>query len=256
MKFVHVVEANSGCVPNCAEWAAAEGKIVEGTAQAFTRFIASLGGRRLPILISSPGGSGADAMAMGRLIRAQRLVVVVAHSKLSPCPTARPNCSPVSGSATTFGAYCLSACPLVLAGGVERYANVFAPVGVHQLKLGMKTMVMRRYLVQYRIVDGKKQEISRSLTSQSKFSVSPDVGDLAKADTGVASYLKEMGVGEPVMSLMLETSPASIRVISHPELVASRLATMWTAEPPFDLAGGVTGLSGAPIGASPPTAGL
>jgi len=256
MTFVRVVDASSACASNCPEWVAAEGKIVEGTAQAFTHFVASLGGRRLPILISSPGGSGVDAMAMGRLIRAQRMVVAVAHTKLSPCPTAAPNCSPVPGSATTFGAYCLSACPLVLAGGVERYANVFAPVGVHQLKLGMKTMVMRRYLVQYRIVDGKKEEISRSLTSQSQFTLSPDANDLAKADMGVANYLKQMGVGEPVMSLMLATPPASIRVISHSELVASRLTTMWTVEPPFTLSGAAAGLTGVPIGASAATAGV
>ena len=70
-------------------------------------------------------------------------------------------------------------------------------------------MVMRHYLVQYRIVDGKKEEISRSLTGQDRYTVKPDSKDLANADSTVARYLKEMGVGDLVMSLMLATPPSS-----------------------------------------------
>jgi hypothetical protein len=255
MRFVHVVSAHAGCAPDCAEWVSAEGKIEVGTAQTFARFIAGLGGRRLPILINSHGGSASDAMAMGRLIRAQRLVVVAARTELSPCPTVTPNCSATPGIATAFRAQCLSACSLVLAGGVERYVNALAAVGVHQIKLGPKTMVMRHYLVQYRIVDGKKEEISRSLTSQEQYTVDPNANDLSNADSTVARYMMGMGVGDPVMSLMLATPPSSIHVMTQAELASSRLATMWTTEPPFALAAGPMGLAGFPIGLSSPLAG-
>ena len=107
MRFVRVVSAAASCQPNCPEWVSAEGQIDVGTAQVFARFIAGLGGRRLPILISSPGGSTSDAMAMGRLIRAQHLVVAVARTNLSPCPNGVANCSPTPGAATAYGAYCI-----------------------------------------------------------------------------------------------------------------------------------------------------
>ena len=253
MRFVQVVSAAETCHSNCPEWVSAEGQIEAGTAQTFVRFIASLGGRRLPILINSHGGSASDAIAMGRLIRAQRLVVATAHTELSPCPTAAPNCSPTPGVATASQALCLSACTLVLAGGVERYVDIRVPVGVHQVKLGLKPMVLRRYLVKYQVVDGKRQEISRTLTSQERFEVSPDATDLAKADASVASYLKEMGVGEPLMSLTQATPPSGIHVMTYDELVASRLATMWVYVASFGIQ--PDGLTGIPIGSSAQSAG-
>jgi hypothetical protein len=255
MRFVHVVNAQANCQRDCPEWVSAEGDITVGAAQTFARFVSELGGRRLPILINSRGGSFRDAIAMGRLIRAAQLVVVVARTDFSPCPAAAANCAATPGLATTFGARCLSACTLVLAGGVERYANALVAVGVHQIRLGPKTVVTRHYLVHYRIIDGKKEEISRSLTSQDSYTVAPDANDLAGVDSAVATYLKEMGVGEPILSLMLATPPSSIRVVNQAELKSSRLATMWTGEPPFTLADGPAGLAAFPIGSSPPLAG-
>jgi hypothetical protein len=255
MRFVRVVSASMECQPNCPEWVSAEGQIDVGTAQTFARFIAGLGGRRLPILISSPGGSTSDAMAMGRLIRAQRLVVVVARTNLSLCASRAADCAATPGSAAVYGAYCYSACTLVLAGGVERYANAHSPIGVHQIRLGQKTMVTRHYLIQYRIVDGRKEEVSRSLTSQDKFTVNPNANDLTVADAGVAGYLKEMGIGDPVMNLMLATPPSTIHLMSYDELATSRLATMWSYDAFSSFGRNPEGLVGDPIGASRTSAG-
>ena len=255
MRFVRVISAATNCQPNCPEWVSAEGDITIGAAQSFAHFISELGGRRLPILINSRGGSNDDAIAMGRLIRAQRLVVAVARTELRPCADKTPNCSPTPGLAKIAGAYCMSACSLVLAGGVERYASAFSAVGVHQIRLGPKTMVTRHYLVEYRIVNGKKEEISRSLTGQDRYTVAPDSNDLASADSTTSRYLKEMGVGDPIMSLMLATPPSSIHVMSYDELVASRLATMWTFNPTSPLGADPDGLAASPIGLSPASAG-
>jgi hypothetical protein len=52
----------------------------------------------------------ADALAMGRLIRARRFATEV-----------------------EAGTYCASSCPLVFAGGVERRAGERAVIGVHQI---------------------------------------------------------------------------------------------------------------------------
>lgn len=246
MRFVRVVSAVAGCQPDCPEWVSAEGQIEVGTGQSFSRFIAGLGGRRLPILISSPGGSTSDAMAMGRLIRAQGLAVGVAHTELSACPGTTPDCSPTPGAAKASDARCMSACTLVLSGGVERFVSGRSAVGVHQVRLGPKTMVMRRYLVQYRVVDGRKEEISRSLTSQDRYTVAPDANDLAGANSAVSRYLKEVGVGDPVMNLMLTTPPSAIHVMSADELTKSRLATIWMYDPPYAAGARLRGLAGIP----------
>ena len=120
MRFVRVTSADPACKPNCPEWLSAEGRIEPGTAAVFADAIAKLKGRRLPILIDSPGGSVADAAAMGELIRAKGLAVAVARTLITNCPEAAPKCPDGPGKAITGGAICASACVLVLAGGVER----------------------------------------------------------------------------------------------------------------------------------------
>ena len=133
MRFVRVVSADPACKPNCPEWLSAEGRIQPGTAKAFADAIANLKGRRLPILIHSPGGSVPDAAAMGELIRAKGLAVAVARTLIANCAEASPKCPDGSGTAITGGATCASACVLVLAGGVERLAAPSALIGVHQI---------------------------------------------------------------------------------------------------------------------------
>src|SRR5260370_35868055 len=86
MRIVRVVSSDPSCQPNCAGWISAEGKIVIGTAQTFTEAVNDLGGRRLPILIHSHGGSLVDAGKMGGLIRAQGLAVAGARTVMSNLP--------------------------------------------------------------------------------------------------------------------------------------------------------------------------
>src|SRR3984885_13355637 len=133
MRFVRVMSAEAACKPNCPEWLSAEGRIEPGTAKAFADAVANLKGRRLPILVHSPGGSVADAGAMGELIRAKGLAVAVARTLMPNCPEASAKCPDGPGTAITGGATCASACVLVLAGGVERLAAApSARIGVHQ----------------------------------------------------------------------------------------------------------------------------
>jgi hypothetical protein len=144
----------------------------------------------------------------------------------------------------------MSACTLLLAGGVERFVNIRSAVGVHQVRLGPKTMVMRHYLIQYRVIDGKKEEISRSLTSQDRYTAAPDANDLAGVDATVATYLKGMGVGDPVVNLMLTTPPSAIHLMTADELTKSRLATIWMYDPPYPNSARLRGLAGVPTATS------
>jgi hypothetical protein len=88
----------------------ATGAILPGTAAVFAAEIAKRGNYVTTIVLASPGGSVADALAMGKLIRKRNLATEV-----------------------EAGHYCASSCPLVFAGGAVRRAGDRAAIGVHQV---------------------------------------------------------------------------------------------------------------------------
>ena len=251
MRFLRVRSGGSACRTDCPEWISAEGKIVMGTADALARVIAALGDRRLPIFINSAGGSVQDAMAMGRLIRAKRLAVVVARTAIAPCAASARECGEARGSAESWGAYCASACTLVLAGGVERYVSPLSFVGVHQLtELVSKTQVKRLYSVRYFVLAGLKLELSRTLVGERRSTATTKRTADRSVDDSVGLYLAEMGVLDPVMKLTLATPARDVHWLTAEELETSRLATIWVdgASPIVDDAG-ASGLRGEPIDA-------
>jgi hypothetical protein len=88
----------------------ATGTITPGISQAFAAEIEKRGDYIRTVVLDSPGGSVADALAMGRLIRDRKLATEVEPGK-----------------------FCASSCPLVFAGGIERRAGDRATIGVHQI---------------------------------------------------------------------------------------------------------------------------
>ena len=208
MRFVRVSSANPACEPNCPEWLSAEGRIEPGSAPAFAEAINRLGAQRLPILVHSPGGSVADAMTMGKLVRARGLAVAVARTLLRNCSETAPRCPDGAGVAITCGATCASACALVLARGVERLVGPVPLIGVHQI-----TTVV------------KETEGLAHVTSTRKFY------EQDWADAAVRDYLTAMGVGDPVMALMRKTPAASVHWLSLPTS-EPRIWRRWRWTPP------------------------
>jgi hypothetical protein len=88
----------------------ATGTITPGSARSFADEVERHGEYIRTIVLNSPGGSVADALAMGRLIRARKFATEVEAGK-----------------------YCASSCPLMFAGGIERRAGERATIGVHQV---------------------------------------------------------------------------------------------------------------------------
>src|SRR3981081_1628078 len=88
----------------------AAGTITPGISEAFAAGVSRHGEYIKTVVLSSPGGSVADALTMGRLIREKKFATEVEAGK-----------------------YCASSCPLVFAGGVERRAGDRAAIGVHQV---------------------------------------------------------------------------------------------------------------------------
>ena len=225
IRFVRVISAEPACAPDCPEWLSAEGRIGPGAAADLAEALARLDGRRENGLGSATGGSVADAMAMGELIRARGLTVAVARTLITDCPERAPRCASGPGRAITGGAMCASACVLVLAGGVERLIGPAPLIGVHQI-----TTVVR------------ETEGLAHLTSTRK------VYEQLDADAAVSAYLAAMGVGDPVMALMRKTPAASVRWLSLADLKASHLATsaLDAAEP--IATSGANGLNGRAFG--------
>jgi hypothetical protein len=88
----------------------ATGTITPGISQNFAAEVRKRGDYVKTVVLNSPGGSVTDALAMGRLIRERKFATEVESGK-----------------------YCVSSCPLVFAGGVERRAGDTAAIGVHQM---------------------------------------------------------------------------------------------------------------------------
>jgi hypothetical protein len=88
----------------------AVGTITPGISDSFAAEVGRHGEYIKTVMLNSPGGSVADALAIGRLIRDKRFSTEVEAGK-----------------------YCVSSCPLVFAGGVDRHAGDRAIIGVHQV---------------------------------------------------------------------------------------------------------------------------
>ncbi len=214
MQLRIVRDGRPGCGKGCAEWIAAEGRIVPGTGEAFATVMRTLGDRRLPVFIDSGGGAVDDAMAMGRLIRERHLDVAVAQT-IPDCP----GCAPGLALPRSPGAVCASACVLVLAAGTSRVGGLATHVGVHQMSMkGIRVVKQQTFRVFDRNVGGTGREIGRELLSERTVSstsftapASPETNDR------VAHYLEAMGIGAGLMPLMLSTPSTSIRWLTPRE---------------------------------------
>lgn len=129
MRFVVVRSNQGGCEPTCPEWISAAGTIGPKTPALLKATLKTLGGRKLPLVLRSPGGDMAAAMALGRLIRKNKLSVAVGTTMFFGCQRDQKNCSANDekgadyiGKAVSLGA-CSGACALVLASGHLRLAG-------------------------------------------------------------------------------------------------------------------------------------
>ncbi len=153
------------------------GSIADGDAGRFADWLQGTPIRPSSIALNSPGGDVDDALEIGRLIRDRELQVVIAS-----------------------GAICFSACPYILAGGMEREISREAYVGVHQHYFGENT-----YLPAFLLVS-----------------------DIQAGQGEVMAFLGEMGIDPMVMAKALITPPDDIYVLLPEELKAFGLATELT----------------------------
>lgn len=228
--LVHADPGSGNCRPEgCMDWIAAEGIIDARSPGDLRKLLASIGNRKLPIIVNSPGGNVVAAMEMGEIIRKRGLSVAVGGTRLQSCLSGQPLCGDgwragAKGVVYSAGVKCLSACPFVLAAGIRRVVSPFSIVGVHQVKT---TYDQERilYRMKYQIVNGKKRLISRQEISR-KFVGLHDSTKLSKSQRSkILAYFKEMGVDRSILDMALSTAPSSIRLITPDEATKIGLTT-------------------------------
>ncbi len=204
-----IVRSNSQyCEPVCPEWIYAEGMIVPDTVPLLKKTLMETAGRRLPLVIRSNGGDAAAAMAMGRLIRKSGLDVAVGSILFSGCSTSKFYCR---SSKDTFGRfagavefqndYCNSACALVLAGGMRRYAG-------HNPKVGLQWLVERK--------DPEASNTQKTLAAR---------GVEQKFLRDLSAYLDEMRIGQGFRSFMDRAPANGLYILPYEKLRGVDLVT-------------------------------
>lgn len=190
-------------------WVALGGRIVPGSPAVVRAALDRAGPGRVAVLIDSPGGSIAPALAIGRMIRARGLPVAVAR-------TAR-------GGVADGGAGCASACVLVLAAGVARSVGPGAGVGVHRLvawSTYSRTWDVYRVFRRRGVVVRRELLSRRLLSSRDTFAEAPP-----SAYAAVGRYLAEMGEAPALLALMRATPATRLHWMTPGEMRETRIAT-------------------------------
>ena len=199
---------------------------------AFEKLLRSLGSRHLPIFVDSGGGSVDDAMAIGRLVRARRLDVVVTRTLPGPF-----NSSPtrdirrVTGAAPArplgLNAICASACTLILAAGTKRSAAPWTTVGVHQIvSTGTRIWKRKIYRVLTRTTGGVKVIVDRTEIGERTISSEHFSEAASKAVyRRVGAYLAYMGVKPSLVPMMVATPPSGLHRLTREEMISTALVT-------------------------------
>ena len=191
-------QAKDGLAPSVAvvhdggaEWIAISGQIGPQSVTQLRGILARLNGRKLPVIINSPGGRLTAALQLGRLIRSHKLDVVVGETRFLSASTAM--LVPGSGS-------CNSACPFVLAGGVGRYSSAGTTVGVHQALLVRRGGAEARQQIR-----GQHQQLVRQSAANAQA--------FRAMRASLRAYLAEMGVSTGLAAEMEKAPPSAMNIL-------------------------------------------
>lgn len=150
------------------------GAVEAGDARRLEAYLSGLPNVPEIVAINSPGGMVAEALEIGRMLRDREFETMILP-----------------------GTACLSSCPYILAGGVERRVSLNGAVGLHQ----------------------------HYYETPGYMPVFLAVEDIQRSQGETMAYLIDMGVDPGVMVYGLNTPPNDIYVLVESELVESGLAT-------------------------------
>lgn len=222
MTVVLVRSSEPGCEPSCPEWIAANGEIGFKTVALFRKAYRQAGGKPVPVVVNSQGGSVEAAMEIGWIIRRAGSKVVVGTTIFDGCQPRAEDCKTAKlfkGSHVVQPNYCVSACSFVLAGGVQRMTFVNL-IGTHQI---LVTFEQKRVRETYRIVKGKKRVISSKVVSRKPLP-NKTTTKLSKSYLKmVKTYFASMGVKPEFTEFFEKATPANIYFMTDAEMRSTRI---------------------------------
>lgn len=199
MRFtIGKVEGPRGCEGPCPEALIAAGQIDHTTVYRFGIALFQLGGRRLPLVLHSPGGFVIGAESFSAALRRQGFSVIVAR----PSPTKAGGVVRLNRDGV-----CASACPLVLAGAVRRFAAAEARIGVHQGHVARSTAI----------------DMLDALSGMPKGKLEDDSEKMTRGI--MKAHLATMGIDPALADAYALAPSSSMYWIDHERLRAWRLLT-------------------------------
>jgi hypothetical protein len=231
MRVVIVRNSSPQCEPTCPEWIAAEGEIMAATPQLFRKVFKQMSKRKLPVILRSPGGSINAAVEIGQMIRKRGLITGVSNTVYRGCSPFDKNCKlpdvnedVYEGSLDEIYAFCNSACPMILAGGVERYAGAFSSIGVHEPKT-VWTREHVRYRETYKMVRGKKKVVSRKVVSRKQLRDKVTYGLDKRLRRQLTQHYKSLGIDTGILADTVKAKYSDIHIVANDRLDELKLRT-------------------------------
>jgi hypothetical protein len=173
----------------------------------------------------------ADALAIGRMIRAQRLDIAVAKTRFESCQPTDAACQKAKefdgfrGAPDDHLAICASACAYLFAGGVNRHVGYESFVGLHQSTTRREQILTRYWVTTRRFADGSTQT-TKTITDRRLIDLGIAAQTSEQEYRTVAAYLQEMGVSPKEFLAMVVATPAStIHWMTPTELVTTSIST-------------------------------
>jgi hypothetical protein len=194
MRVVVVRNTSPACEPQCPEWISAEGEITSATPGVFRRVFKQIGSKNLPMVIRSPGGSINAAIEIGNMVRKRKMTVAVGFTLYRGCRPDEKDCKlpkggtgVYAGSISEYNAFCNSACPMILAAGTTRLASA----------------EWVRWRDTYRIVNGKKKILKRTIISRKVVKGKTTYGLDKGLRKKMGNYYKTMGIDLAILDEMM-----------------------------------------------------
>jgi hypothetical protein len=216
MRVVVVRNSFPTCEPDCPQWISAEGEITSGTPAVFRRVFKQIGDKNLPLVIRSPGGSINAAIEIGNMVRKRKMTVAVGFTLYRGCRPDEKDCKlpkeakgVYTGSIAEYNAFCNSACPMILAAGTTRLASSVAYVGLHQPKTEWSREWLR-WRDTYRIVNGKKKILKRTIISRKIVKGKTTYGLDNGLRKKMGNYYKSMGIDLAILDEMMRAKYADM----------------------------------------------
>jgi hypothetical protein len=204
------------CEPRCPEWISAIGEITPSTPAVFRKVLGKLGDKKLPLVITSPGGSIEGAIEIGNMVRKKGLTVAVGYTWFSGCKPDDKTCKlpkdnngRYEGFVELSSGFCNSACPLILSGGVLREASDLSFVGLHEIRQD-RTQEVVRYREYYKIVKGRKVVTNRKTLSRKTVNLKPVFGINKTMRKKLTRFYSKMGVDPLIIDEMARTKYSTV----------------------------------------------